>query len=97
MLQSSKMTFLPRLNAFGSYELYDDTLLVLTQKDVVGAQLLWNVFDGYKSIGKMEKARLISKAEIEIQQYKAKSQLELNKANRQLRDAETRSVFLCWI
>jgi hypothetical protein len=24
MLQSSKMTFLPRLNAFGSYELYDD-------------------------------------------------------------------------
>jgi hypothetical protein len=27
----------------------------------------------------MEKRRLISKAEIEIQQYKAKSQLELNK------------------
>jgi hypothetical protein len=41
--------------------------------DVVGAQLLWNVFDGYKSIGKMEKRRLISKAEIEIQQYKAKA------------------------
>jgi hypothetical protein len=34
MLQSSKMTFLPRLNAFGSYELYDDTLLELTQKDM---------------------------------------------------------------
>jgi hypothetical protein len=28
----SKMTFLPRLNAFGSYELYDDTLLELTQR-----------------------------------------------------------------
>jgi hypothetical protein len=54
-----------------------------TQKDVVGAQLLWNVFDGYKPL-EMEKRRLISKAEIEIQQYKAKSQLELNKANRQL-------------
>jgi hypothetical protein len=39
---------------------------------------------------KMEKRRLISKAEIEIQQYKAKSQLELNKANRQLRDAENK-------
>jgi hypothetical protein len=83
------MTFLPRLNAFGSYELYDDTLLELTQRICSRTQLLWNVFDGYKSIGKMEKRRLISKAEIEIQQYKAKSQLELNKANR-LRDAENK-------
>jgi hypothetical protein len=83
MLQSSKMTFLPRLNAFGVMNC-DDTLLVLTQRICSRTQLLWNVFDGYKSIGKMEKRRLISKAEIEIQQYKAKSQLELNKANRQL-------------
>lgn len=92
MLQSSKMTFLPRLNAFGSYELYDDTLFGTNAKGyVVGAQLLWNVFDGYKSIGKMEKAKAdFQKAEIEIQQYKAKSQLELNKANRQLSDAENK-------
>jgi hypothetical protein len=52
---------------------------------------------GINPLGKWKKRRLISKAEIEIQQYKAKSQLELNKANRQLRDAENRSVFLCWI
>jgi outer membrane protein TolC len=92
MLQSSKMTFLPRLNAFGSYELYDDTLFGTNAKGyVVGAQLLWNVFDGYKSIGKMEKAKAdFQKAEIETQQYKAKSQLELNKANRQLKDAENK-------
>jgi hypothetical protein len=43
---------------------------------------------GINPLGK--KRRLISKAEIEIQQYKAKSQLELNKANRQLRDAENK-------
>jgi hypothetical protein len=49
------MTFLPRLNAFEVMN-YDDTLLELT-KGYVGAQLLWNVFDGYKSIGKMEKAK----------------------------------------
>ena len=92
MLQSSKMTFLPRLNAFGSYELYDDTLFGTNAKGyVIGAQLLWNVFDGYKSIGKMEKAKAdFQKAEIEIQQYKAKSQLELNKVNRQLHDAENK-------
>lgn len=92
MLLSSKMTFLPRLNAFGSYELYDDILFGTNAKGfVVGAQLSWNVFDGYKSIGKMEKAKAdFQKAEIESQQYKAKSQLELNKANRQLNDAENK-------
>ena len=92
MLLSSKMTFLPRLNAFGSYELYDDVLFGTKAKGyVVGAQLSWNVFDGFKSIGKMEKAKAdFQKAEIETQQYKAKSQLELNKTNRQIKDAENK-------
>lgn len=92
MLQSSKMNFLPRLNAFGSYEMYDDKLFGTTAKGyLVGAQLSWNVFDGYKSIGKMEKAKAdFQKAEVETQQYKAQSQLELNKTNRQLRDAENK-------
>jgi outer membrane protein TolC len=92
MLQSSKMNFLPRLNAFGSYELYDDKLFGTNAKGyLVGAQLSWNVFDGYKSIGKMEKAKAdFQKAEVENQQYKAKSQLELNKTNRQLKDAENK-------
>ena len=92
MLQSSKMNFLPRLNAFGSYELYDSQLFGTNAKGyLVGAQLSWSLFDGYKSIGKMEKAKAdFQKSEIETQQYKAKSQLELNKANRQLLDAENK-------
>jgi outer membrane protein TolC len=92
MMLSSKMNFLPRLNAFGSYELYDDTLFGTKAKGyVVGAQLSWNVFDGFKTIGKMEKAKAdFQKAEIETQQYKAKSQLELNKTNRQIKDAENK-------
>lgn len=92
MLQSSKMNFLPRLNAFGSYELYDDTLFGTAAKGyLVGAQLSWSLFDGYKSIGKIEKAKAdFQKSEIETQQYKAQSQLELNKTNRQLKDAENK-------
>ena len=92
MLQSSKMNFLPRLNAFGSYELYDDTLFGTDAKGyLVGAQLSWSLFDGYKSIGKMEKAKAdFQKSEIETQQYKAQSQLDLNKTNRQLKDAENK-------
>ncbi len=92
MLQSSKMNFLPRLNAFGSYEMYDSKFLGTKASGyLVGAQLSLSVFDGYKSIGKMEKAKAdFQKAEVENQQYKAKSQLELNKTNRQLKDAENK-------
>jgi outer membrane protein TolC len=58
---------------------------------LVGAQLSWNVFDGYKSIGKFEKAKAeFQKAKLETEQYKKQSQLELNKTNRQLKDAENK-------
>ncbi len=92
MYVSSKMNFLPRLNAFGSYELYDRTLFGTAAKGyLVGMQLSLNVFDGYKSIGKMEKAKAeFQKSEIEMQQYKAQSQMELNKTNRLLKDAENK-------
>mgnify|MGYP006191274819 FL=1 len=92
MFQSSKYGFLPRLNAFGSYELYDQHIFQTSAKGyVVGAQLSWNVFDGYKNIGKTQKAKAdFEKAEIETEQYKKQSQLELNKTNRQLVDAENK-------
>ena len=92
MLQSSKFGFLPRLNAFGSYELYDQHVFQTSAKGyVVGAQLSWNVFDGYKNIGKTKKAKAdFEKATVETEQYKKQSQLELNKTNRQLLDAENK-------
>ena len=90
MVNSSKMNFLPRLNAFGTYELYDDTLFGTAAKGyVIGAQLSWNLFDGYKSIGKLQQAKVTyEKAKTEELQYKAKSEMELNKYNRQLLDAQ---------
>jgi outer membrane protein TolC len=92
MMVMSKMNFLPRLNAFGSYELYDSQFLGTAAKGyLVGAQLSWNVFDGYKSIGKYDKAKAdFQKASIETVQYKKQSQLELSKTNRQLKDAENK-------
>ena len=92
MMVMSKMNFLPRLNAFGSYEMYDSQFLGTAAKGyLVGAQLSWNVFDGYKSIGKYDKAKAdFQKATIETEQYKKQSQLELNKTNRQLKDAENK-------
>ena len=88
----NKMSLLPRLNAFGSYEMFDTQIFQTGAKGyTVGAQLAWDVFDGYKSIGKLQKAKAdYDKAQTESQQYKAQSQLELNKTNRQLTDAENR-------
>lgn len=92
MMKSGKMSFLPRLNAFGIYELYDTEIFQFGANGyTVGAQLSWNLFDGYKSIGKFEKSKVeFQKAEIEAEQYKKQSQLELNKTNRQLADAQNK-------
>ncbi|SNR39690.1 TolC family protein [Lutibacter flavus] len=92
MYKASKMTYLPRLNAFGSYELYDDKLFGTNAKGyLIGAQLSWNVFEGYKRIGKTQKSKAeFDKAEISLDQYKNQSQLEFVKAKRQLKDAENK-------
>ena len=92
LMHSSKMRFLPRLNAFGSYELYDKEIFNASANGyTVGAQLSWNLFDGYKSIGKKQKTKAdYKKSELELDQYKAQSRLEFDKTNRQLNDAENK-------
>ena len=72
--------------------MYDKNILGTYAKGyLVGAQLSWNIFNGYKSIGKYEKAKAdFQKAETETEQYKKQSLLELNKTNRQLKDAENK-------
>ncbi|WP_456376776.1 TolC family protein [Lutibacter sp.] len=92
MYKANKMSYLPRLNAFGSYELYDDTLFGTSAKGyLIGAQLSWNVFEGFKRVGKTQKSKAeLDKATLNLEQYKNKSLLEFNKAKRQLKDAENK-------
>ena len=90
--KADKMTFLPTLNAFGSYELYDDKLF---QGDangyLVGAQLSWTILDGTKRFGKSQKSRAVyEKSKLQYEQYVSQSQLELNKAKRMFIDAENK-------
>lgn len=92
MNKADKMAFLPRLNAFGSYELYDDQVF---QGDangyLFGAQLSWDVFQGSKRFGKAQKSKAeFEKSKLEYKQYVSKSNLELNKAKRALIDAENK-------
>src|SRR5690554_130113 len=88
MNKADQMAFLPRLNAFGSYELYDSEIFQGNANGyIVGAQLSWDVFQGGKRFGKAQKSKAeLEQAQIELDQYKAQSQLEINKAQRQLND-----------
>ena len=92
MNKADKMAFLPRLNAFGSYELYDDKLFNADANGyLIGAQLQWNLFEGSKRIGKTQKSKAeFEKAKLEYEQYVSQSELDLNKAKRMFLDAESK-------
>lgn len=92
MNKADKMSFLPTLNAFGSYELYDDQVF---QGDangyLFGAQLSWDIFKGSKRFGKVQKSKAeFEQSKLEYQQYVSQSNLELNKAKRAFIDAENK-------
>ncbi len=92
MLQSEKMQLLPRINAFGSYELYDDEPLQADASGyLIGIQLTWNLFDGYKTSGKIQKAKAgFQKSVLENERYNSESRMEYHKTVRQLADAESK-------
>ena len=92
MYKADKMQFLPRLNAFGSYELHDDKIFQGAANGYTfGAQLSWNIFEGSKRIGKAQQSKAaFEKSKFELDQYKSQSNLELNKAKRMLQDAENK-------
>ena len=90
--KADKMAFLPRLNAFGSYEMYDNKVFQGNANGyLIGAQLSWDIFKGSKRFGKAQKSKAeFEKSKLEYNQYVSKSNLELNKVKRQLVDAKNR-------
>lgn len=92
MNQSDKMAFLPTLNAFGNYDLYDNQLFQgASNSYFIGAKLNWDILQGTKRFGKMQKSKAeFDKSTIQYEQYISKSQLELNKAKRAFTDAQNK-------
>jgi len=90
MYKSSKMSYIPRLNAFGSYELNDNDFLGSDRDGyLVGAKLSWNLFEGNKRIGLIQTRKAeFEKSKVEYNQYVAQSELELNKAKRAFEDSK---------
>ncbi|MCA0131687.1 TolC family protein [Winogradskyella alexanderae] len=93
LYKSDKMTFLPTLNAFGSYQLYDENLFQFGADGyLIGAELKWNILQGTKRFGKAKKAKAsYEKSKLEYEQYVSQSKLELNKTKRLLEDAKSKT------
>ena len=92
MHKADKLAFLPKLNAFGSYELYDNKIFQTDASGyLIGAQLSWNIFEGSKRFGKIQKSKAeYEKSRLQYEQYISQSNLEFNKAKRMLFDAENK-------
>ena len=90
LVKSSEAKFLPRLNAFGSFELYDNKPYQFNANGYfVGLELSWNIFDGMKTKSEIAKYKAdLAKSETEVAQYQKQSILELTKAYRQVTDAD---------
>jgi outer membrane protein TolC len=56
---------------------------------LIGAQLSWDLFDGFKKIASIQKSKIaLEKAELHLEKYKHQSQLELSKTQRGLIEQE---------
>lgn len=90
--QANKMSFLPNLNAFGSYQLYDDNLLQGGANGyLIGAQLSWNLLEGTKRIGSTQKSKAAyERSKLYYEQYVLQTYFEVSKAGRRLSDAESK-------
>ncbi len=86
MLRSQKMKFIPRLNAFASYDLNDAEIAGFSATSyTVGASLSWDLFSGYKNVGATRKAKAqLNEAQLNYQDYLSQSQLQVNNSKRNI-------------
>ena len=86
---AAKKSYLPKLNAFGSYQLNDSRMLGFgANAYLAGVQLSWDIFKGNRTKNNiatqvLEKNKLAS----QLDQQKEQAQLELGKTYRDLNNA----------
>jgi outer membrane protein TolC len=89
-IEASKKSYLPKLNAFGSYQLNDSKMFGFgANAYLAGIQLSWDIFKGNRTKNNinsqvLERNKLSSQLEQQIEQ----GQLELNKTYRELQHAK---------
>lgn len=88
--KSGSMSYLPKLNAFGTYQLNDSEALGFgSDSYLAGVQLSWDIFKGTKTKYSIDSKRLESeKLRQQLDEQKDKSRIELAKNYRQLADTQ---------
>jgi len=90
MIKSGRMSYLPKLNAFGSYQFNDKTMFGFgSNAYLAGVQLSWDIFKGNMTKNKiaaqeMERHKLSQ----QLSNEQDKDRVELNKARRDFDDAQ---------
>jgi outer membrane protein TolC len=89
MMKGTRMSALPRLNGFASYQLNDARMAGFHSGSyLAGLQLTWNIFQGNKVHSILNEQKLQQqKSSTELLQAKAKNHNELEAARRRLSDA----------
>jgi outer membrane protein TolC len=90
MITSDKKSYLPKLNAFASYQLNDPQMFGFgANAYLAGVQLSWDIFKGNRTKNTIATQSLErNKLAEQLAQQKDQGQLELNKAYRDLADAQ---------
>ena len=88
MIRSGKMSYLPKLNAFGSYQLNDSRMLGFgAGAYLAGIRVSWDIFKGNTTRNSITTQTLErNKLNTQLEQQKEQSNTELAKAKRDLSD-----------
>ena len=89
MIRSSKMSYLPKLNAFGNYQLHDNAMLGFGSGSYfAGIGLSWDIFKGTATRNKIITQKLEQrKLREDLDNTLEENREDFNKTNRQLQDA----------
>ena len=89
MIKSSKMSYLPMLNGFASYQMNDNTIFGFGAKSYfAGIQMSWKILNGNKTKNTISRQQLEQeKLSKELDEKKREAQVQMDHARRQLLDA----------
>jgi len=89
MIKSSKMSYLPRLNAVTSWQWNDKAMFGFDANSyLAGIRLSWNIFNGNRTKNTITQQQLEKeKLATQLDQQKSEAQWQINHTRRQLRDA----------
>jgi outer membrane protein TolC len=89
MIKSSRMSYLPKLNAFANYQLHDRSMLGFGGTGyLAGIQLSWDIFKGFHTKNKIN-TQLLERSKLaeQLDEQKDESRTEINKTSRAITDA----------